>query len=339
MASALFFAVAFLALAVLVYAARYSGRLRVEERRLMDAPVAEVYARVADLREWCEWAPWLEHEPAGQVVVADPPGGKGGRYVWRTGAGAGGEVVHVALLPGKRIEQNIRCLRPLPFWGRSEWTFSDCQGKAEVTWRVRGRVRFSLRPFTSTVEKSIALDCRFGLDRLARLVEAADGAARPGDYSLSYLGLRELPALRYVARTYEGPLASLAEAVRENVAAVRIALANTGALAAARAPIAVYLRTNIRLRTTACHIGIEVDHAKCDGLPVRRIPAHRAYLVRLTGNPAALELAWYQGMQRLRAEGLLPDPSIPPRERYVGACMVEPGAPQVIDLYLPVRAA
>ena len=64
----LVFVVAFCIVAVLVYMARYSGRLRVTQTRFIDAPMAAVYAAVADFRQWQAWNPWLEHEPTAPVT-------------------------------------------------------------------------------------------------------------------------------------------------------------------------------------------------------------------------------------------------------------------------------
>ena len=328
----LVFIVAFCIVAVFVYMARYSGRLRVEQTRIIDAPVGEVYARVSDFGKWSEWNPWLEHEPNVRTTVSGRPDAEGSKYSWNSDRIGIGEVEHARMVPGERIEQRMRFKNPFRFQGRGRWQFVDRAGKTEVTWSLNGRVGFSLRAFAQTVRSMIELDYRYGLDRLAALVEPIEASR----YSLHYIGLWDVPATRYVYRTYDGSLKGLAVATQDGFAQLRQQLADLG-LQAEGEPIAVYVRTNIKLRTTVCHLGIPVGAANVGQLPVRELPTHRTYAVRLQGSRAALEVAWYQAMQRMRIENIQPDQRIPPFERYLG----DPGKVQdndcVTELYVPVR--
>ena len=152
----LFLVPAFMIVAVLVYMARYSGRLRVEETRLIAVPVDVVYAHVADFRTWHEWAPWLEHERDAPIALRADPAGVGGICAW-LGAGTGaGEIEHQRLVALQRIEQRIDARRPFRFQGRSAWTFAAHCGGTEVNWVLQGRVGFALRAFAPTVRSAIA---------------------------------------------------------------------------------------------------------------------------------------------------------------------------------------
>lgn len=335
MASTLLFIVSLIVVALFVYVLRYSGRLRVEQKRLIAAPLAEVYARVADLRAWSAWNPWLEHEPAAPMTFSGAPDGAGGRCAWDSEKAGGYEIAQSALVAAQRIEQRIRSTSPFRFRGRSSWRFVEREGQTEVTWQIRGRVAFTLRAFASTVQGALALDCRYGLDRLARVVEPA-GAA--GGYVIEYLGLREIAAQRYVQRTWQGKVGDLRGAMPGEFAALRDKLAAAG-VAPAGEPCAAYVRTNIKQGTTVCRLAVPIGGADAGGarLEIGETPAHRAYAVRLTGGEEALDIAWYEAMQRLRIEHLQPDPRIPPVERYLGAPENSPGE-RVVELLLPVRA-
>ena len=178
----------------------------------------------------------------------------------------------------------------------------------------------------------IELDYRYGLDRLARLVEPV-AASR---YSIVYLGVRDIPASRYGYRTYEGSLKGLGAAMREGFAELRRQCASQGILPAGD-PIAVYVRTNIKLQTTLCRMGMPLGDAAVDGLPVGEIPAHRAYVVRLQGSYAAMEVAWYHAMQRMRIETIQPDQRVPPFERYLNDPDKTPENDYLTELHIPVR--
>ena len=328
----LIFVAAFCIVAVFVYMARYSGRLRVKQTRLIDAPIGEVYARVADFSRWGEWNPWLEHERDAQTSLSEQPKGKTSGYAWNSEKIGSGVIENVRTVELERIEQRMRFKNPFSFRGRGTWQFASRAGKTEVTWSMKGRVGFSLRAFAPTVQATIELDYRYGLDRLARLLEPADAP----HYSLAYLGVRDIPASRYVYSTYQGALTGLGAAMRTGFAALRQQIAAHG-VPPAGPPIAVYVRTNIKLRTTVCHIGLPVGDADVGELPVRDLPAQRAYVVRLQGSYAAMDIAWYQAMQRMRIENIQPDQRIAPFERYLNDPEVVPQNEHVTELHIPVR--
>ncbi len=328
------FVAAFCVVAVLVYMARYSGRLRASHTRVIEAPLAETYARVADLRRWPDWNPWLERE-AGSPEFASPDAGTAAQSLrWSYAGVEGGEIEHLETRAPGRIEQRMRLKRPFRFRARGSWQFSEADGRTQATWSVRGRVAFPMRAFATTVQGALALDLRYGLDRLAALVEGADAPR----YAISYPGVREIDAIRYAYILHSGPLAGLGEALRDAVAGLRPALASQGVAATAE-PIAVYVKTHIKQRTTVCHLAIPIGAADVQGLSVAVLPAHRAFVARLEGSPAQLEVAWYLAMRRVSAESLQPDLRITPFERYLTAVDATREDDSVTELHIPVRIA
>ena len=171
------------------------------------------------------------------------------------------------------------------------------------------------------------MDLRYGLDRLAQRVEPANAP----HYKLSHVGVREVASCRYVFQTYDGPINGLPDAQRNCTSQLHHLLAEHG-VAAAGAALAVYVKTNIKLRTTVCHISIPVGSADIGQLPVRELPAHQAYVVQLQGDRSALEVAWYLAMQRMVAEDIKPDQRIAPTEHYLSATSVG----ELIELHIPV---
>jgi hypothetical protein len=301
--SALVYALAFCVVAVLVYMGRYSGRLRVSETRRIDAPIAAVRARIVDLGGWRDWSPWRECEIETTRASGD----------------------------GTRIEQRLRLRKPLPFRGRGTWQLADVDGAVEATWSLRGRVGFSMRAFAATVQGSVALDFRHGLDRLAALVEPADAPR----YAIAFEGVRDVAALRYAWIAHEGPIDELGAAIERVVAELRAALARQG-VAATGEPIGVYVKTNVKRRTTLCRFGLPIGAAEVEGLDVATLPAHRAFSARLQGSRSRLEIAWYLAMQRLSADNLQPDLRITPFERYLDPADRGDGNDAVTELHLAI---
>jgi hypothetical protein len=300
--------------------------VRVTHTRLINAPLATVVAQVADLHRWSEWNPWLAD--GALATVSEPGDAKGSTWSWESARAGKGEVEHLQLQNQTRIAQRIRLQHPFAVQGKSNWQFSERDGQTEVRWNLRARVGFSVRAFSQTIQQSLALDLRYGLDRLAQSVEPADAP----HYAIHHMGVREVADCRYVYQTYEGPISGLPAAVARSTAALRQQLGALG-VAPAGAPMAVYVKTNIKLRTTVCHIGIPVAGAHVGALPVRALPAHSAYTVQLQGGRSALELAWYLAMQRMVAEDIKPDQRIAPVEHYLAAT----ADAELTELHIPVR--
>jgi uncharacterized protein YndB with AHSA1/START domain len=328
MLTTLVFVACFCLVAVLVYMARYSGRVRVSQTRLIDAPIEQVFAQVVDFQNWRAWNPWLALEADVQLDLSGESACPGSLCAWnhhRVGAGTFEFLRSVKL---HRIEQRMRLKQPFAVRGRSLWTFVERDGKTEVSWQIKARVAFAMRAFSSTVKGALDLDCKYGLDRLASLVEP-DKAPR---YYITVLGLRHLAASRYVYQTYQGSINGLPNAMRLCFSDLRWQLNQLG-ITVTGAPLAFYTKTNIKLRTTVCHMGLPVGDADVGQLAVREMPALRTYGVQLEGGYGALEMAWYLAMQRMTIDGLKPDQRLPPFETY----LVEADAVQSNDMVTEVN--
>ncbi len=331
----LVFVTGFCIVAVLVYMARYSGRVRVEQVRVVEAPLAAVYAKVADLAQWQQWNPWVDAQAATTLTLSERTDQAGSRCTWTSDSLGAGVVEHLRLFPGQRVEQRLRLKQPFTVAGRSEWTFKDLGGKTEVRWRLRGRVAFSMRAFSTTVKASLALDCRYGLDQIASLLEPA---AAPR-YAIERLGVQDVVSTHYVYKTYQGSISGLPQALSSTVAELHQQLADLGVVATGE-PLALYFKTNIKLRTTLCHFGIPIGNVtEAGAMQVRELTAHRAYVVRLEGSPTALEIAWYHAMQRMMAEKIKPDQRLPPFERYLVSDDGVNENGSTIELHVPVLPA
>ena len=331
MTTTLVFVVAFCIVAVLVYMARYSGRVRIAELRLIDAPIDAVWTQVADFAHWDSWNPWLVHASAAHSTLSARTDGVASSYAWNSPRGGEGVLQHRRLTQHRAIEQSIRLKQPFAVRGRSRWKFVARGNQTEVSWEVRGRVNFSMRAFAQTVNGALTLDCRYGLDRLAQLLESPNAPR----YALSFVGVLDVAPCRYVYRTYQGPIKGVSDAARRILAELQQQLSQRG-IEPTGAPIAVYVETSIKLRTTKCHIGLPIGSADAGALPVREMVAHRAFQVRLQGSYSALEIAWYQAIQRMTLDAIRPDQRIAPFERYVVVAKTRNANDGVTELHIPV---
>jgi hypothetical protein len=257
----------------------------------------------------------------------------GGSYRWTRDGVEMGAIEHHRMRGPGRIEQRLRLARPFPLRGISSWQVAECDGGTRVTWTLRGRVAFSMRAFARTVQGALALDFRYGLDRLAGLVEG-ENAPR---YAVRYEGLRELAAVRYAYVEQTGRIGDQAAAMRSAASPLRAALVRQD-VPPAGGPMALYLKTNIRQRTTTCRFCIPIGDAHVDEVAVASLPPHRAFVTSLLGSREHLEVAWYLAMQRLSVLALEPDLRVPPSERYLDDLDETPGTRQRTELLIPVRS-
>ena len=224
---------------------------------------------------------------------------------------------------------------PLQFQVKLRWTLVERDGQTEVTVAFSGRVPLAQRIYARTIQGMLGLDLRYGLNRLARLLEPANAS----HYAIEHLGIRNVAAQQYAYQTYSGAISGVASAVQKGLAEVRSQLAKLK-LAPAGPALCVYARTSVKSRSTVCHMGYPLalpeGAAAPSSLATRKFPAHQAYALRLTGPYSALEVAWYLAMQRMRTENLHMDQAIPPFERYLNEAGSVPEAEQVTELYIAV---
>jgi hypothetical protein len=331
MTTTLVFVAAFCIVAVLVYMARYSGRVRVTRTRLIDAPIDVVFSQVIDFGRWSAWNPWLAHAADSGLSVIGNSASPGSQCAWDSPRVGVGMFELLRSVARKSIDYKVQLRQPFLVRGRSQWTFVERDGKTEVSWQLNARVAFTMRAFSPTVKAALDLDCQYGLDRLASQVEPASAPR----YQLAVLGPRDVEACRYVYQTYQGPIKGLSDAVRQYLADLRGQLGALG-VKETGVPLAFYLKTNIKLRTTVCLIGLPVGSAEVGDMAVREMPAHRAFAVRLQGDSAALEIAWYFAMQSLTGNQLKPDQRLPPFERYLLTDDSASGNDGVTEVNVPI---
>lgn len=323
--SPLLFALAFAIVVLGVYMGRYSGRVRAEASRFIAAPPEAVYAGVADLQRWQAWNPWLEHARDARPDI------DGVTLTWNVPEVGRGSVRQVMQHPGSELRQQFDFALPFACRGRSDWQFEPAPGGTRVTWRFKGRVAFTLRAFAATVQGATGLDLRFGLDRLASTLEGSAPA-----YTLDYAGEQQQPAARFAQLLHRGSLDRLAADLPGCVDQARRLMAAAGCAADGEA-VVHYLKTQLKLRTVDCRVGLPLAEGADApaGLTRHDLPAHTAYVVHFEGPPEALELAWYQAMQRLRVEQRQPHPQWPPSARYLTPSA--PDTPGRVTLMLPLR--
>lgn len=66
------------------------GDMRVERKKVISAPPAEVFAVVNNAREFQKWSPWHKKDTSTQYVYSGPEAGKGATFTWKSNNSAVG---------------------------------------------------------------------------------------------------------------------------------------------------------------------------------------------------------------------------------------------------------
>lgn len=318
--SSLLFGLAFLIVLLLVYVAKYSGRIRARVQRTMPVRADAVIALLEDWTRWPQWNLWFEPQGLGGALPTTGP------VSWDAGYAGAGEARWLGADKGVR-RLRLRLARPFRVQAVLRFELLPQPEGTEVRWALDGRVGFSLRAFAATVQQALQLEMAHSLVQL----EALASGAPPG-YRLEALGVGPGPEGEFCYQRHQGPLSGLRQAVAARFASAREVLEAAGERLPDRGAV-FFQRTNPRLGITTCDIG--VGGARPAGWQCRTLPRCQTFSAAFHGTGQELEMAWYLAMREMRARGLEPDQRQAPSEHYL---LNESGEGRgSVILHLPVR--
>lgn len=121
---------------LLILAAVEPGKTVIERATVINKPVSEVFAYVADLKNFDQWNYWYEFEPTAKITVSAQSIGVGAVYSWegapdKTGTGT---TTITQVDPEKYIAQKI--VFKVPFEGESMagYRFEAAEGGTKITY-------------------------------------------------------------------------------------------------------------------------------------------------------------------------------------------------------------
>lgn len=169
------FSLAFLLIAcILCFGLLMPGEWSVEQEATIRAPADRVFARVADLRGWEDWAIMFEHDPAMETTFSDPSSGVGATFAWAGNTSVGsGDVTLVGVDADQRIDLRLTMdggsfvsegavhVRPDPVGVRVTWTLGGTLG-ADPFARLN----------RSLLERSVAATLQGSLAKLKQVAES-----------------------------------------------------------------------------------------------------------------------------------------------------------------------
>ncbi|MCO6456596.1 MAG: SRPBCC family protein [Pirellulaceae bacterium] len=307
-------------------------QLLVQRSIQIQASCDKVFDAVADFGTWTTWSPWLGADPQARVEVRGDGSSVGAVYSWQGDLVGQGEIEHQRLEPGRRIEDQLRFIKP--FKSQSQVTFELATegGGTRLTWQMRGSLPWFLFWMSRQMETLIGMDYDRGLKMLKEWLETGQILSRTDVQGVQPVGPLTMAGVRTTCALSEiGPSMDVA------FSEARRRLAEQG-LPTDGQPMSVYHKLDFKTGAFDYTSGLSLPAGTSApaGLSAWSIPQVRALRVEHIGSYNHLGNAWSIANQVARYKKL--------KQSRVGAFEVyqnDPHDTPPVDLrtmiYLPLR--
>lgn len=146
----------------------------VQESTLIKASRDQVFDYVTNLNHWSVWSPWLCVEPTASVHVSSDGKSVGSVSTWDGEVVGKGENEIKVLDPGKRMELELRIIKPWKSTSEVLFDFEDAGDETKVTWTMNGSVPWFMFWMKSMLENMIGMDYDRGLRMLKEQIETGE---------------------------------------------------------------------------------------------------------------------------------------------------------------------
>jgi hypothetical protein len=171
-----------LALVVLIAAfagvvAMQPSEFMVERTATINAPAADVFAHVNELRKWDAWSPWAKLDPDAKVGFEGPPAGPGSVFTWSSEKIGEGRMTVAESRPDEQIKLDLEFVKPFEGKSSSEFTFKPEGNQTAVTWVMSAHHDFIGKAMCLIMNgrKMMGGEMEKGLAQLKGVAEASKG--------------------------------------------------------------------------------------------------------------------------------------------------------------------
>ena len=139
----LFFLLLIVIIAGSIYVATKDGDYKIEESKVITAPVEMVFQEVNELKNWENWEPWSSENDNMIIEYGVKTSGDSASYSWRSEAAGDGEIKTISAKPYDEITQELIVKTP---FGESTsqvyWEFNEIKNGTEIIWGIKGQQSF-----------------------------------------------------------------------------------------------------------------------------------------------------------------------------------------------------
>lgn len=300
-------------LGALIYLYRLPGATHVVRSIVINKPVPEVYAYVADFANWNAWSPWILHEPTCKTETVRGTE-VGGTHSWDGDKIGAGQMQYTALESNQRVEMLLTFLRPFKSKADVAFAFKDVgtdgNPATEVTWTMQGAMPFVMRPFIPMMQLMIGHDFALGLGFLRGKLDPA--SEHP---ALSFNGAGTVAPQLYLTEPFEGTLADMRGAMYEAYPRLWSLVEPDPSRNVAAPAVAAYYKIKPLKGTVKMAMGMPVSRVK-QGEQSATFGEGRYFVATYKGNYDFIGSAWNAVHGHAKMDKLKVDNSRPALEIY-----------------------
>lgn len=143
--------VALIVVGVLAATLAKPNTFRIERTAQIDAPPETVFPLIDDFRNWTQWSPWENIDPALKRTYSGAAHGTGAIYAWEGNdkVGSGRMEITQSSAPSKVILR-LEFIKPFAAVNTTEFTVAPSGAGSTVTWAMYGPSSF-MHKFMSTL--------------------------------------------------------------------------------------------------------------------------------------------------------------------------------------------
>lgn len=310
--------------------------IRVQRTIQCNVTPNKAFETIAEFNTWTTWSPWLCADPEAKVTVTENSHGVGAVYAWNGELVGEGSIKHVALEPPRRIEQDLRFVKP--FRSEAQVTF-DIQPAGEgcqITWSMDSSLPWFLFWMTGQMQGFIGMDYDRGLRMLKDWMETGEILSKTNIRGIETVGpvavagVRDRCSLKQIGPAMEKAFGKAKQ------------LFATANLPLDGQMVSVYHKLDVKAQTFDFTSGYTLPASQipqassATGLATWSLPETKALRVSHLGSYDHLGNAWSAANQYARYKKLKLRNS-GDFEIYLPHSQSESPADQTTEIYLPVR--
>ena len=160
--------------AVLMLAATKPDTFQVQRAIRIKAPADRIFPLINDFRQWRNWSPYEDRDPALKRTYDGADSGKGAVYAWdgNKNVGSGRMEILETSAPSK-IVIKLDFIKPFEGHNTAEFTMLPQGDATNVSWRMQGPASFVAKVMHVfiNIDNMVGKDFEAGLANLKRLTE------------------------------------------------------------------------------------------------------------------------------------------------------------------------
>ncbi|MCA9040294.1 MAG: SRPBCC family protein, partial [Planctomycetaceae bacterium] len=179
------------------------------------APPEKVFEVVSDFKIWPTWSPWLIADPEAKITTSENSNSVGSTYAWEGTATGSGEMEHQKLDSPRRIESEIRFLKPWKSKSSVSFDLEPTNEGTRISWNMDGSMPFFMFWMIKMMEVWVGCDYERGLAMLKAFVETGQVNSRVVVHgkdiveSIRMVGIRRKCGMKEIGTTMEEAIVEL----------------------------------------------------------------------------------------------------------------------------------